>query len=93
MLGWRFPIRPGTTPPLANAEDWLTRAANADDSRFTSMNWPRPLTPLSASAATMPTVAYRPVITSTTATPVLVGGPPDSPVMLMKPLAACTMKS
>ena len=41
----------------------------------------------------MPMVAYRPVKTSTMATPVLVGDPSASPVMLMNPLAACTMKS
>ena len=38
MLGWRFPMRPGTTPAFTNADAWLISAASADDSRLTSMN-------------------------------------------------------
>jgi hypothetical protein len=47
----------------------------------------------SRSAASTPTAAYSPVITSSSATPAFVGSPSRSPVTLISPESAWTMMS
>ena len=92
-LGWLLPIRNGTTPPATNALVWFTSPDSAEDSRFTSMCWPRPVSWRWLSAARTPIVACSPAMTSKSATPARYGSPSVSPVRLMNPEIACTMRS
>ena len=92
-LGWLLPIRNGTTPPATKAPVWFTRPDMADASRLISTCWPRPVSCLWLSAARIPMVACRPEITSNTATPARYGSPSGSPVTLISPEVAWTMRS
>ena len=92
-LGCALPIRYGTTPAVAYAELWLTSPDSADDSRLTSTRWPSPVASRCRSAARMPITAWLPAITSNTEMPARYGGPSGSPVRLISPDAACTIRS
>ena len=87
MLGWSLPAKVGTCPPTSAFEAWLTSIETADSSRPTSTRrgWRE------SSPASAPTAAYRPVTTSATATPTLVGS--LVPVTDIRPLRACAMTS
>ncbi len=65
----------------------------ADASKLTSTCWPRPVSCRTFSAARIPMVACSPAITSNMATPARNGSPPGSPVTLIRPEMACTMRS
>ena len=92
-LGWLLPIRNGTTPPATYALVWLTSPDSAEDSRLTSTCWPRPVSCRVFSAARMPIVACSPAITSKTEMPARYGSPSGSPVRLIRPEIACTIRS
>ena len=93
MLGWALPIARGTAPAPTTACAWFTSAESVELSRFTETCWPTPLRARSCSAARIPTVACRPVSTSTRATPTFVGWSGAGPVMLISPPIACTSRS
>jgi len=88
-----LPIRKGTVPPATYALDWFTSPESAEDSRLTSTCWPCPDFSRARSAARIPMVAWRPAITSKTEMPARYGGPSGSPVRLISPEIACTMRS
>ena len=93
MFGCAVPIGPGTTPPIRWLAAWFTIAATLASNSATLTCRPRPVASRSRSAARMPIAAYRPVITSSSATPAFVGSPSRSPVTLISPESACTMMS
>ena len=93
MLGCALPMAWGTAPAPMTPCTWLTRADSVELSRLTDTACPCPVRVRSASAARMPTVACRPVRTSTSATPTLVGWSGEGPVMLMSPPIAWTRRS
>jgi len=66
-------MMPGTTPATAYPALWLTSAESKDDSKLTSTRWPWPVRSRCRSAAWIPITACSPVMTSTRATPTLVG--------------------
>ena len=88
-----MPIRNGTTPPVTQALVWLTIPDSADDSRLASTCCPAPVAARSYRAATMPNAVCSPAITSKTEIPARNGGPPGSPVRLISPDMACTIRS
>ena len=92
-LGWLLPIRYGTVPPATYALEWLTRPDRAEESRLTSTCWPRPVSCRWCSAASTPMVACSPAITSNTEIPARYAGPSGSPVRLISPEMACTIRS
>src|SRR5215203_1569881 len=92
-LGWLFPIRKGTTPPATTALEWLTKPDSAEESRFTSTCCPRPVSSRLWRAASTPMAACRPAITSKTEMPARYGGPSESPVRLIRPDIAWTIRS
>ncbi len=59
----------------------------------TSMNWPRPLRPRACSAVRMASAAFMPAVMSAMETPQRTPRPPGSPVTLIMPLSAWTMRS
>ena len=93
MFGWSLPVGCGSTPPTRALEAWFTSIDTAASSSPTSTRSPASpgRRPCAASPATAPTAAYRPVTTSATATPTLVG--PVVPVTDIRPLRACAITS
>ena len=58
-----------------------------------SMCWPMPVFSFTRIAITMPSAAYIPAVRSAIDTPQRTPRPPSSPVMLIMPLSAWTMRS
>ena len=92
-LGCALPMRCGTAPPATYALVWLTSPESAADMRSTSTRWPRPVRSRSRSAARIPMAVCIPDMTSKTDIPARYGGPSGSPVRLIRPDIACTMRS
>ena len=88
-----MPSGAGTMPPINVLAAWFTIAKTLASNNATLTCRPTPVRSRSDSAARMPTAAWSPVTTSSSATPVFTGFPPGSPVTLMSPLSACTMMS
>ena len=88
MLGWSLPVKVGTTPPTSAFAGLVDQHR---DGRLeqADLDPQRPRAPAARPAA--PTAAYRPVTTSATATPTLVGsvGAGDR----HQPLRACAITS
>ena len=68
-------------------------AASAVDSRLTSTCWPCPVASRWRRAARTPITDCSPLMMSNTDTPLRYAGPSGSPVRLIRPEAACTIRS
>ena len=78
------------------AFSWLmavTWRASKLSSMLTSMWVPLPVRSLAKRAAAMPHAVKSPATRSPTDSPALVGGPSGQPLMLIRPEAACTIRS
>ncbi|CAB4730121.1 unannotated protein [freshwater metagenome] len=93
MSGCPWLERPGCAPDIPNAAYSLACAQICEPTRDTSTRWPLPLLLRAMTAARIPFAMLWLAMKSAMVTPTGVGLPPFTPVVEMRPPAACPARS